>query len=183
MSIGYTPLPHSNYEEWKSATLGLEIDVDASFGCQCWDYASEFWWNVGFPKLYPQTGPNLAAYECWTDSRIENAGNKFDLVYNLQDVKIGDVVVLNHSASATAGHIAFANQDYQNSNMMELLGQNQPARPEGTAVNIRVMNVSNFLGAFRYKDWNGSIPPSPSSVSKSNFPWVLYAQKLRTRLS
>ena len=46
---GYVDIPHATYDEWRNATLGNGYDIDGSYGCQCWDFASEFWRNVGFP--------------------------------------------------------------------------------------------------------------------------------------
>lgn len=179
MASGYVDLPHSSYSEWKSVTIGNEYDLDGSYGCQCWDYASLFWRNVGFGVGYPLTG-NGYAYGCWTLERNNNTGDEFDLIYNLSDVKVGDIVVLDQGRypGDVAGHIAFADEDYNGTNTMYLLGQNQehPSATLGYKVTLTVMNVSKFLGAFRYKGW--STPPTPTGLTKKHFPWVLRARKL-----
>lgn len=197
---GFVLIPHETYLAWKNAVAGNGYDADGSFGWQCWDLAAEFWYNVGFPTspLYPQTGPNLSAYECWTVSRDVNASYNgttyFDLIYNLADVKQGDVVVFNQSAFSTAGHIGFADEDYSGSGYLKVLGQNQGTtgtpppviHPNGAAygTTATVTNLSlslvPFLGAFRYRGW--STPPTPTVQKKpaqKRFPWVLYARKFR----
>lgn len=179
MAIGYISIPHSTYDEWRNATMGQSYDVDQSFGCQCWDYVAELWYNLGFGTGYPHTGPNMSAYECWTVSRYQNIGNKFELVELLATVKKGDVVVLNYGRfpGDTTGHIAFADEDYDGSGQMWLVGQNQvnPSATLGSPVARTRMSVTAFLGAFRNKEWQTT--PTPST-EKSKFPWVLYARKL-----
>lgn len=80
MAEGYSDIAHSSYNEWKVNTLGHEYDLDGYYGCQCWDYASLFWRNVGFPAGFPKTGSNHYASEVWTQNRDVNAGSQFDLI-------------------------------------------------------------------------------------------------------
>lgn len=182
MASGYVDLPHATYNEWKAATIGNEYDLDLSFGCQCWDYASLFWRNVGFLAGYPLTG-NGYAYGCWTWERNNNAGTQFDLIYNLNEVQVGDIVVLDQGRfqGDDTGHIAFADENYNGTNNMYLLGQNQEnASPvTGYKVTLTIMNVSKFLGAFRYKGWH--TPPTPTGLTKKHFPWQIYARKLNQK--
>lgn len=181
---GYVDVPHSTYEEWKQNTINNGYDVDGYWGCQCWDFASLFWRNVGYAAGYPLTGPNHSAYECWTVSREANQGSEFDLIYNKEEIKIGDVIVFGGGAN---GHIAFANEDYGGTDSMECLGQNQgggtPGPGGGTSVSLNILNLSGFLGAFRYKGWESTPPqpPLPSLTTNNHFPWVLIARKLRNR--
>lgn len=182
MASGYVNVPHSTYAEWRANTINNEYDLDGHYGCQCWDFASLFWRNVGFPAGYPLTG-NHYAYGCWTLEREQNKGDKFDLIYNLSQVRRGDVVVLDHGrfAGDDAGHIAFADEDYNGTNTMRLVGQNQehPSATTGYKVTMNSMSVSKFLGAFRYKGWEQPVPPTPTETKKHKFPWVLYARKFR----
>lgn len=182
------PIDISSYEDFRNDALdraaqGLGYDVDGSYGYQCWDLAAELWMNI--PEfsggiLYPQTGPLLYASECWTVSRDVNAGMSFDLVWHFEDVKRGDCIVIDSSPISTTGHIAFADQDYSNSNMMNLLGQNQ-VNPSPTVGHIpTVTNVdvgTYFLGAFRYKAWE--INPPATKVKRHGFPWFLVQRRLR----
>lgn len=133
--------------------------------------------------LWPHTGPNLAAEECWTYSRTVNAGNSFDLIYDINNVKRGDVIVIGASPISNVGHIAFADQDYANYSYMMLLGQNQvnPDPNYGHIPTVTWINVgSYFLGAFRYKAWGGGPGPQPF-IRRGKFPWFLIARKLRNR--
>ena len=184
MAEGYSDIPHSTYEIWKTNTLGHEYDLDGSYGCQCWDYASLFWRNVGFPVGYPLTGDLHYAYQCWTASRVQNAGDTFDLIYAIADVKQGDVIVLNGNSQNPPGHIAFADEDYDGSGYLWCIGQNQGGTPSpsgGTAVTRNHLGMSLFLGAFRYKDWHTTPPTIRSKPKSTNFKWVLYARKLRDK--
>lgn len=176
---GYVSIPHSTYAEWRSAVFGNSYDVDGLWGAQCWDLASEFWYNVGFPQNYPLTGGEDAR-GVWYN-RESNKGDQFDLIYNINDVQTGDVVCFS---GGEFGHIAFANKNYDGSGYFELLGQNQgggsPVPAGGTTASINNYSASSFQGAFRYKAWH-TTPPTPTVLGKSNFPWVLYARKLRER--
>lgn len=187
MEEGYSDIPHSNYEEWKTNTIGRAFNLDSSFGCQCWDYASLFWRNVGFPAGYPLTGGLHYAYQCWTVSRLQNSGYNgnqyFQLIEGIAMVKKGDVVVLNGNSSNPPGHIAFADEDYDGSGYLWCIGQNQGGTPlpgGGTAVTRNHLGMSLFLGAFRYIPWQ-TIPVGapPVELKKRKFPWAVYARKLR----
>lgn len=183
---GYVVLQTSSYLAWRTAVLGNGYNADGSYGCQCWDLCAEFWWNIGFPQGFPQTGPNHYASECWTVSRVQNAGDKFELISNLTEVKRGDVIVLNGTSSLPTGHIGFADENYDGSGYLAVLGQNQGTggtpppiiNPDGgTTSNVNRLGMENFLGAFRYKEWEDGPTPTPS-YPKSHFKWVLYGRKL-----
>lgn len=185
MAQGYVDVPHSTYAEWKNNTLGYAYDLDGSYGCQCWDYASLFWRNIGFPAGYPLTGPLSYASECWSVSRNSNASYNsttyFDLITDLSDVITGDIIILDGDVNNPPGHIAFADEDYNGTNYLYCIGQNQGGPPDpsgGTPVTRNNLGMSLFLGAFRYKGWNDIPPPPPIVTRKSNFKWVLYARKL-----
>ena len=185
MAQGYVDVPHATYDDWRRNTIGQEYDLDGWYGCQCWDYASLFWRNVGFAVGFPQTGSGGYAYECWTNSRFINAGNEFDLIELLANVKKGDIVVLDQGrfAGDTAGHIAFADEDYHGGSLLQLVGQNQenPSAVYGYKVTADIMSVIKFLGAFRYKGWIN--PPTPTDEDEEkNFPWFITANKRRNML-
>ena len=180
MAQGYVDVPHANYAEWRGATIGNEYDLDGYYGCQCWDYASLFWRNVGFGVGYPLTGSTQSAYECWTVNRETNKGDKFDLIYEKSQIKRGDVIVLNATSSNPAGHITFADEDYNGTDYIACVGQNQGGTPSpqgGTPVTLNTLGLQDFLGCFRYKEWHQPTPPIGST--KKHFKWVLYANKLR----
>lgn len=188
---GYTSVPHSTYDEWRNATNGNGYDVDYSYGSQCWDFASLFWWNVGFPTGYPLIHSS-SAYTMW-DLRDQNIAYNgvtyFDLVYNLEDVKRGDIIVYTRTSSNIYGHVGFADEDYVtwHSNHpgdyeFPILSENNGGIPDpqgGACANIHGYDTRLFRGAFRYKAWETTPPTPPSEHKKHHFPWVLYERKLR----
>ena len=191
---GYVSIPHGTYDEWKNATLNNGYDVDGAYGCQCWDFASEFWWNVGFPIFYPRISQS-SAYTMWTQHRLENIAYNgviyFDLITNLDDVKRGDVLVYNQFSSNPYGHVGFADQDYatwhvNNPTSFEfpILSENNGGTPDpegGAYANVHGYDTRLFLGAFRYRPWNQPVPPTPTVDIEHQFPWVLYSRKFRNR--
>lgn len=193
---GYVVLPINTYLAWKNAVAGNGYNADGAYGDQCWDLTAEFWHNIGFPAGYPLTGPNHYASECWSVNRNNNISYNgttyFTLISNLSDVKQGDVVVFDGSSAYPAGHIAFADENYDGSGTLAILGQNQgsggtpPAvvNPTGgTTANVKDFSTANFLGAFRYNGWGGGpTPPTPPTTqTKGKFPWVLYARRLNQK--
>lgn len=185
---GYVTLPTTTYEAWKNAVAGNGYDADGYYGDQCWDLCAEFWHNLGFPNGYPvtQAGGNGSAWMCWTYSKDINKGNKFDLIYNLSDVKKGDVIVWNGTTSYPDGHIGFADEDYNGSGSIAVLGQNQGSggtptpisNPNGgTTANVKTLGTIGFLGAFRYREWEDT-PPTPSHPTRKHFKWVLMRRRL-----
>ena len=192
---GYVVLPTNTYLAWKTAVAGNGYDADGSYGDQCWDLTAEFWHNVGFPTGYPLTGPNHYAYECWTVNRNNNiyynGTTYFELITSLDQVKQGDVVVFNGTSGNPAGHIGFADENYDpNKNgYIAILGQNQGSggtpvpviNPAGgTTANVKDLYVAtDFLGAFRYIPWQQPTPPIV--LRRGKFPWVLYARRLREK--
>lgn len=187
---GYINVGHNSYSEWESNTLNNSYDVDGSYGYQCWDFISLFYFNVGFPIGYPiLTNSNM--YTMW-NNRLQNISYNgttyFDLITSVQDIKQGDIVVFNYNSSNPFGHAGFAIQDFSN-------WQPEPSEPYefpilsqnngGAFVNIHGYDIRLFLGAFRYKNWHITppVPPTPSTLRRgkqfSKFPFVLYARKLR----
>lgn len=178
---GYVTLPTNSYANWKTAVNGNGYDVDTTYGCQCWDLASEFWWNVGFPQGYPTLAGTGSAYGAWTD-RVQNAGTKFDLITDKTQIVVGDVIVFNYTVGNPYGHIGFADEDYNGTDTIQILSENNGGTPDpdgGAWTNVANYNLSLFLGAFRYKAWH-TTPPTPTET-KSRFPFVLYARRLRNK--
>ena len=176
---GYVTLPVYSYDVWRYTVNGNGFDADLSFGDQCWDLCAEFWYNVGFPQGYPLLAGTGYAYGAW-DDRVANAGDKFDLIYSKYDIKRGDVIVFDFFPGNIYGHIGFADEDYNGSNNINILSQNNGGTPYsggGTFTNVHNYDLMWFRGAFRLKDWQ--IPPIVTS--RGNFPWVLYANKLRNK--
>lgn len=182
---GYVTIPTTSYSTWKTAVINNGYDVDGSYGCQCWDLAAEFWWNVGFPQGYPTLAGTGSAYGAW-DDRVQNAGDKFDLIYSKTQIKKGDVIVYNQSQYTQFGHIGFADEDYNGTDNINILSENNGGTPDpdgGAYTNVANYSLATFRGAFRYKAWHETppTPPTPSSLSRNRFNWVLYARKLREK--
>jgi hypothetical protein len=193
---GYVLVPHNTYLAWKTSTNGNGYDVDSTYGCQCWDFVSLFWYNVGFPTGYPLISAS-SAYTMWT-RRNENISYQgttyFDLIYNVQDIKQGDIIVFNYFSGNPFGHVGFADVDYASwvpdpnqPYEFPILSENNQGTPDpagGSYVNVHGYDIRLFLGAFRYKEWETTPPPPPRqrTIKKSRFPWVLYANKLRNKM-
>jgi len=189
---GYVEIPHSTYLEWRNATNGNGYNFDSTYGCQCYDLAAEFWWNVGFPPGYPIISAS-SAYTMW-NNRLQNISYNgvtfFDIIERVEDVKMGDVIVFNYTGSNPYGHVGFADVDYSNwvpdpnePYEFPILSENNQGTPDpqgGAYTNIHGYDIRLFLGAFRYKAWHTPAPVVRSKTTK-RFPWVLYARKLRQK--
>ena len=91
------------------------------------------------------------------------------------------MIVYNYFSGNPYGHIGFADQDYQGSDNINILSQNNGGTPYaqgGSYTNVANYTLAYFRGAFRLKAWNDPVPSLPSD---SEFPWVLFANKLRNK--
>lgn len=132
----------------------------------CWDGTALLWQQLGRSLM---TG-NGCASGCWTLKKDVNAGSQFELITNAKDVKRGDVVVFS---TGQYGHIGFADENYNGSGSIKLLGQNQGGSPKGAkggaGFNVINMSMATFLGAFRFKNWKTTAPATiPTTPQKSN---------------
>lgn len=180
---GPTTVNISSYDAFKADVNGNGWDVDGYYGAQCVDAFMLINYNLGYPDPYAWAGPLGYSYEMWTDTtaRARNASDKYDLIYNLSDVKRGDMIVFSSAVGGGYGHNAFADEDYNGQTYIPCLGQNQygPSFPTGGACfNVYGIQSAAFLGAFRLKQWH-TTPPSPSPARGGKFPWFLIARKLR----
>ena len=179
-------VPHATYDEFRNAVNGHGYDVDGWYGYQCWD---------GVDLLYQQSdvgqylytayniNPTLAgtAKSCWQNvpARQRNGSGHFEAIGGVVNIKRGDIIVFNTYSgwNGSAGHIGFADENYNGSDYIKLLSQNF-----GTGSNPRTgkpFNIQNaylgtaFLGIFRYKPWQTTPPtPTPTTTStKKKFPW------------
>ena len=146
-------VPIGSYQEFKNVVNGNGYDIDNYYGWQCWDGTALLWQQLGRSLL---TGNGLAI-GCWDLKRDTNKGDQFDLVGDVNSLRLGDVVVMRPN------HIGFF--DGYEGGYMRILGQNQGGAhgPQGgMAFNIVRISKSSFAGAFRYKAWQVAEP------SKSN---------------
>ena len=127
-------VPITSYDEFRSAVIGKAFDVDGEGSYQCYDGAALLWQQLGRSL---STGENDAK-GTWLNARYENAGDDFQLIEDINQVKRGDVVVFDYNAKnfnwtyiddngqlRSPGHIAFADNDYAASNSLNIFGQNQ----------------------------------------------------------
>lgn len=182
---GYVSVPHGSYDEWRNTINGDGWDADGVYGCQCYDLALLFWYNVGFPPgIYPTSTPYGYAYGIWTDrnNNISYGGTTyFELIPNLQDVKRGDVIIYDAFSGNPFGHVGFADEDYDSWSASHpgdyefpILSENNGGTPDpsgGAYANIHGYNTRLFLGAFRYKEWEGPEPEPVVTKKKKHFPW------------
>lgn len=158
--LGYSyVVPHDTYDAFRNAVMGNGYDLDGRYSYQCWDGACLLWQQIG-RWLYTGNG---CASGCWTLERDKNAGNDFDLVYEKNQIKRGDVVVFS---CGQYGHIGYADEDYNGSDYIRLLGQNQSADMKFCVIN---MGLGTFLGAFRFKQWEKTPAPTPTPTPTTKF--------------
>lgn len=177
-------VPHASYDEFRNAVNGNGYDLDGMYGYQCWDGVDLLYQqaNVG---QYLYTGITFGgqgyAKECWTyaDARQLNGSGHFSMVFNKTEIKKGDILVFNTYTGwyGTAGHIGFANEDYNGTDTISLLSQNfgSGSNPY-TGKPFNIMNAylgAAFLGAFRYDAWQQPVPPTPTEKRKNHFPWPI----------
>ncbi len=182
---GYTHLAEVvTYDQWRGYLLTHGVNVDFSYGNQCWDSCALLWYQYG---LSLQTG-NGYAYGCWSLRRDQNARPPFELVWGKENIKRGDVIVFDRHGSWYTGHIGYADEDYNGSNYIACLGQNQGQGISwGTPSNVVNQNLTWFLGGFRNTRWTATPPTPPTPIGGGSkprakrFPWVLYANKLRNK--
>lgn len=168
---GYITIPHNTYDAFRNWTINNGFNVDGYAGNQCWDYLALLWYQYGL-TLY--TGPEGFAYECWTVSRNANASGPFIQITNYADVKRGDVLVMGPVSGYPAGHIAFADEDYNGTDYMYIVGQHQGESSSAATsfVNRRNWNVgTRFLGAFRNNNWTAPSPTPTETKKKKKFPY------------
>lgn len=184
---GYQTVDITSYDTFRQAVNGNGFNCNEDeFGAQCLDLFMLLNYNVGGYSAPPycKADPDGYAYQAWAtpSSRAYNASDKYELIYDITQLKRGDMVVMNYTTSNPAGHNSFCDADYDpNRGYIPMLGQNQGGAPfpdGGACANIANWSLDNFLGAFRLKQWQ-PVVSRPRRVQKRNFPWVLYARKLR----
>lgn len=148
----------SSYKAFKANVNGNGYDIDNYYGWQCWDGAALLWQQFG---LGLATGNGLAI-GCWDLKRTQNKGTRFDLVTNVNSLKLGDVVCMRPN------HIGFF--DGFDGAYMRILGQNQGGRrgPKGgMAFNIVRITKSAFAGAFRLNAWHVKPKATPKKSNEA----------------
>ena len=182
--VGFVSIPHGSYQEWRDATLGNGYDIDGWWGEQCWDYCAIFYRQYNL-TLY--TGDGTAA-GCWLLMRGMNAVMPFVEVTRVQDIKRGDILVFARTPFNYAGHISFADADYNQSYIdyrgirrLPCLGQNQEGNGSGSPASVNDLNIGEFIGGFRNTYWEGSSPQPPpeSGYNRNRYNFVLFNRRKR----
>lgn len=148
--------PVESASAFKNYTLGKCLNTDNAFGAQCWDLADVFWQNyVGRRAQTCGTGAakGMIGDGCWQ----KNAGEDFEMIWDATKIQAGDWLIFTNGQW---GHVGMALGNY-NDGYVTLLGQNQGGGycdGGGSSTNIININLKNFGGAFRPKDY---IKPEP----------------------
>lgn len=168
---GYRVVPHNTYDAFKNATINNGWNVDYSYGNQCFDLVSLCYWQYG-DTLY--TGPQQRVKECWTVSRQRNQQPPFIAIEGKQNIKRGDIIVLNGTSQYPTGHICFADEDYNGTDTLRTFGQIPSKHGINGNASVDNLSLALFLGIFRNTNWQAPIPPTPTETKKKKkFPWVI----------
>lgn len=175
--LSTTHTPFTSVREFYRVTNGNGVNMDSSYGLQCWDLADYFWANNAHETLYTgtqydpeQTGCFSGVYYSWANisARTHNlAGGQFELITDPNNILPGDWLILDlgtkNSCGNKIGHIVMSLQSSNSDNFITnsslwCLAQNGIGgvpHPAGGAYantnNIKITS-SNFVGAFRWKD-------------------------------
>lgn len=167
---GYRQVAHATYDAWRAATINNRYDVDyypASQPYQCWDYCALLYFQYGL-SLITKPGGGVAA-DCWNVSRQVNSQPPFISLTGAANIKRGDILVFDTTATSPTGHIGFADEDYNGTSTIALLSENWGGN---TTVHVANKSLSNFLGIFRNTRWTAPVPPTPTDTKKrKHFPW------------
>ena len=191
---GWQTVTVASYSAFKAVVNNNGWDLDLAYGDQCYDLAFLMWYSIGYPQGWPVNGNTDKAKDIWTEretNKSYNGTQYFDLIYNLNDIKQGDVLIYDSTPYNEAGHVGLADEDYTtwhalnpSSYEFPILSENNGGTPYaggGSYANIHGYDTRLFLGAFRYKAWEHPIPPTPTRYSKSKFKWPIYARRLREK--
>ena len=174
-------VPHATYSEFRNAVNGHGYDMDGLYGYQCWD-GGDLLYEQDDVGQYLYTGITFGgsgyAKECWTytQARNLNASGHFSLVANKEDILQGDIIIFNTYSGwyGTAGHLGFADSDYNGTDYIDILSQNFGTGSNPTTGKpFYIMQAylgDAFLGAFRYDPWHEPEPPTEEK-KKKHFPY------------
>lgn len=149
----------SSPEAFKNSTLNRCIVASNFFGAQCVSLARAFWWDyAGFDVSTCGTGLAKGMMDC----SEQNAGDKFKVIWNTDEIQEGTWIVLN---GKTTGHICMALSKVNNG-YVTCLGENQGGIPceygvGGAGTNIININVKNFVGGYTPLSYITTPTPSP----------------------
>lgn len=169
----------SSFDNFISTTNGQTIGEG-----ECWDYINLIWNHLGGRYYtYPPSDPTSTNHGVkWgvinLEARQANTITGLTYISDKTQLKRGDIVV---STDGTFGHAGFINSDYSGEHNYDFYTQNYAGR---RSVALDTYTLQDFGGAFRYNAWNVAPPTPPVDrglKKRSQFKWVLYAQKLRQK--
>lgn len=148
----------------KDSTYGQCIDVDGWYGSQCVDLTAAVSENMTGQRLTTcGTGAAKGMMDCWE----QNAGSDFEVIWDATQLQPGDIVVLD---GGNWGHVGIAMGGY-NEGYVALLGTNQGGSAcagGGSSANLININLKNFLGAYRWKNYIQKEEEAETSLPVSN---------------
>ncbi len=176
-------VPHATYDEFRAAVNGNGYDLDGLYGYQCWD-GVDLLYEQSDVGQYLYTAANIGqgdgtAKSCWinTTCRSLNGSGNFQAVDGVTNIKRGDIIVFNTYSGwyGTAGHIGFADSDYNGTDYIDILSQNfGPGSNPVTGKPFNIMSAylgTAFLGIFRFIPWQTT--PPVEEKKKRKFPWPI----------
>ncbi len=145
----------------KDSILGNCIDVDGWYGSQCVDAAAAVSENMTGRRMTTcGTGAAKGMMDCWE----QNAGSDYEVIWDKTQLQPGDIVVLD---GGRWGHVGIAMGGY-NEGYLALLGTNQGGAAcagGGSSANIININLKNFLGAYRWKNYVKTEPETEATTT------------------
>lgn len=174
-------VPHATYQEFRDTVIGHGYDCDGLNGYQCWDGVDLLYEQSDIGRILSTNNTGLAK-NCWLNATAKalNGASPFEIVNGKTNIKRGDIIVFNTYTGwyGTTGHIAFADEDYNGTEYINILGQNQGEGSNPyTGKPFNIWNAylgTAFLGIFRYTVWNQPTPPpTPDDKKKHKYPFVI----------
>lgn len=172
---GYEYVAHNSYDAFRNATINQGWNVDFSAGNQCWDLVALLYYQYNL-RLITKPGGGGAKY-CWTVSRAVNSRPPFESLTGKENIKRGDIIVLDGTNRYPSGHICFADEDYNGSNTIASFGQTPSRHGINGTAQVDIIALTQFLGIFRNGEWQSPEPPTPSEDEEKpkpkKFPWAV----------
>lgn len=145
----------------RASLEGKCVDVDGYYGSQCWDTSAAVSENMTGRRLSTcGTGSASGMMKCWE----QNAGNDYDVIWDALDVQPGDI---GSWGGGEHGHTGVILGHYNNG-YVAVLSTNQGGKPcegGGSSANVINMSMKNFLGAYRWKEYNKKEDPAKPTTS------------------
>lgn len=168
---GYEYVAHDSYDAFRAATINQGWNVDFSAGNQCFDLVALLYYQYNL-RLITKPGGGGAKY-CWLVSRAVNSQPPFTSLTGKENIRRGDIIVLDGTNQYPSGHICFADEDFNGTNTIASFGQTPSKHGINGTAQVDNISLSLFLGIFRNTEWEyiPPTPPTPTEEKKKHFPW------------